>query len=170
MTFARSLAASLILLLLALVAWRDVTTRIIPDWMCAALAASGLLVRALQGLEALAVSAGMAALVLVAFLPIHARGMLGGGDVKLFAALTLGLSAAGAWRLMVATALAGGVLVLLHLAMRRLPPASHCTKQSSFLFRIYNIERWRVRRRGSLPYGVAIACGGGWTVLSGWGA
>jgi prepilin peptidase CpaA len=170
MTFARSLAASLILLLLALVAWRDVTTRIIPDWMCAALAASGLLVRALQGLEALAVSAGMAALVLVAFLPIHARGMLGGGDVKLFAALTLGLSAAGAWRLMVATALAGGVLVLLHLAMRRLPPALHCTKQSSFVSRIYNIERWRVRRCGSLPYGVAIACGGAWTVLSGWGA
>ena len=51
----------------------------------------------------MAVSAGVAVLVLIAFLPIHARGMIGGGDVKLLAALTLGLSAADAWRLMAAT-------------------------------------------------------------------
>jgi prepilin peptidase CpaA len=168
MSIAHELATSLILLLLAFLAWRDVAVRIIPDWICATLAASGLLVSGLHGLEALAVSAGLAVLVLVAFLPIHAGGMIGGGDVKLLAALTLGLSAAGAWQLMQATALAGGVLALLHLAMRRLPPPVSCTKRSLFCKKIYNIERWRVLRKGSLPYGLAIAFGGAWTILSGW--
>jgi Flp pilus assembly protein protease CpaA len=31
------------------------------------------------------------------------------------------------------------------------------------------VERWRVERRGSLPYGIAIACGGAWAMLSGYG-
>jgi prepilin peptidase CpaA len=31
--------------------------------------------------------------------------------------------------------------------------------------RIYGVERWRIRRRGPLPYGVAIAAGGVFTLL-----
>ena len=27
-------------------------------------------------------------------------------------------------------------------------------------------EVWRIRRRGSLPYGVAIACGGAWVLFT----
>jgi prepilin peptidase CpaA len=170
MNLARDLAMVLTLPLLACLAWRDLATRIIPNWICAVLAASGLIVRTLHGLEALAVSAGLAALVLLVFMPIHARGMLGGGDIKLLAALALGLPAGGTYRLMVTTTLAGGVLVLLHLALRRLPPPAHCPPGAAGARRVWTIERWRVRRKGSLPYGVAIACGGAWAILSGWGA
>ena len=69
-----------------------------------------------------------------------------------------------------ATALAGGVLVLLHLALRRLPAPTRCPPGAAGPRRVWTIERWRVRRRGALPYGVAIACGGTWAILSGWGA
>ena len=32
--------------------------------------------------------------------------------------------------------------------------------------RVYAIERWRHLRHAPLPYGVAIACGGIWTIFS----
>lgn len=170
MILVRDLALALTLPLLACLAWRDLATRIIPNWICVVLAAAGVIVRALHGLEALAISVGMAALLLLAFLPIHARGMLGGGDIKLLAALALGLPAWGTYQLMVATTLAGGVLVLVHLALRCLPAPAHCPPGAAGPRRVWTIERWRPRRNGSLPYGVAIACGGAWAILSGWGA
>jgi hypothetical protein len=31
---------------------------------------------------------------------------------------------------------------------------------------VLSAERWRIARHGSLPYGVAIACGGIWVIVS----
>ena len=83
----------------------------------------------------LAAGAGVFALLAVAF---HA-GMMGGGDVKLAAALALWFSPASTIKFLVLTSLAGGVLTLL----------------------IVGWHRARKREgRPEIPYGVAIAFGG----------
>ena len=91
--------------------------------------------------------------------------MLGGGDVKLMVAMALGLSFAGNVRFFAATALAGGVLALMHLALRYLPRPALVPTGSVAIRRVYAAERWRILRRAPLPYGIAIACGGIWSVL-----
>jgi hypothetical protein len=39
----------------------------------------------------------------------------------------------------------------------------------SHLRRLWIVERWRWRRKNCLPYGVAVAAGGFWALLSGAG-
>ncbi|MFX7686504.1 prepilin peptidase, partial [Acinetobacter baumannii] len=81
-------------LLLLAAAWHDIATRLIPDTVCLLVALAGLLLRAAEGLAPLAVSAGLALALFLLLLPAAMRGALGGGDVKLAAALVLGLSPA----------------------------------------------------------------------------
>lgn len=164
-----SLVAALVAIaLLGFAAWRDVATRTIPDGVSLSLAAIGFLARALEGLSALAGSI-LVALVLGAFLALlHARGWLGGGDVKLAAALALGLAPLDTWNMVVATALAGGVLALAYIALRWLLPrrgASIRRDNRSLASRLLSTEAWRIRRGGPLPYGVAIAAGGTMVLL-----
>ena len=83
----------------------------------------------------LAVGAGVFALLAGAFY----AGMLGGGDVKLAAALSLWFSPASTLKFLVLMSLAGGVLTLGVLAFHRLK---------------------RREGRPEVPYGVAIAFGG----------
>jgi prepilin peptidase CpaA len=97
---------------------------------------------------------------------VYARGWIGGGDVKLLVALAIGLPLAGVVQLLTVTALAGGVLALTHLMMRRLPFPSPAPAGASLLRRVWAVERWRNVRHAPLPYGVAIACGGIWTVFN----
>ena len=155
--------------LLAVAAWRDLATREIPDGICIAVAVVGLALRAGAGPGPMAWSLGLAALMFGALVALHALGGLGGGDVKLAAATVLGLPPVRVYHFVVITVLAGGALVLVHLALRLLPPAAACPAGASSLRRVWVVERWRVRRRGPLPYGVAIACGGAVAILSGIG-
>jgi prepilin peptidase CpaA len=83
----------------------------------------------------LAVGAGVFALFAGAFY----AGMMGGGDVKLAAALALWFQPASTIKFLVLTSLAGGVLTLGILAFHRLK---------------------RREGRPEIPYGVAIAFGG----------
>jgi len=83
----------------------------------------------------LALAAGIFALLALAF----AAGMMGGGDVKLAAALALWFAPAEALKFLVFMSLAGGVVTVLILAAHRL--------------------RGR-EGRPKIPYGVAIAIGG----------
>jgi Flp pilus assembly protein protease CpaA len=71
------------------------------------------------------------------------------------------------WFVMI-TALAGGVLALLHLVLRGvIRTAPHALPRGApLLRRAVTAEWWRIARRGSLPYGVAIACGGIWAILA----
>ena len=87
-------------------------------------------------------------------------GWMGGGDVKLLGALALGLSVTQLIQLVMITGLAGGLLALAHLMLRRLPRPRRSPSGSSFVRRVYAVERWRNIRHAPLPYGVAIACGG----------
>jgi len=169
------LAALLTIGLLAVAAVSDLATRTIPDQACIALALLGLGARLFAGVAALALSIGVAAALFAVLVLAHARGALGGGDVKLAAAMALGLAPAQTYRFVVATVLAGGVLSLLHLLLRRAPawPAARSMSRpsgfASLARRIVTVERWRIRRKGSLPYGIAIACGGAWVTLTGVG-
>ena len=146
---------------LAYAAWSDIALRIVPNGTSIAIAACGLLIRALIGLS----------LVLFAVLvAAHARGLLGGGDVKLITAIAMGLSAQSVLQFLTITALAGGGLALLHLLARRLPHPSVSKPGEPDWRRVFRIERWRIRRHAPLPYGVAIAIAGTWAVLSNLGS
>jgi prepilin peptidase CpaA len=158
-------AAFLEILLLLYVATIDVATRLISNEICLALVLLGIagqLASPMQVAESLIAAAILFLLLFV----IYARGWMGGGDVKLLVALAIGLSLTGVIQLLTVTALAGGVLALVHLMMRLLPYPGLAPAGSSLVRRIYVVERWRHLRHAPLPYGVAIACGGIWTILS----
>ncbi len=87
----------------------------------------------------MAVQVAAAATVLVLFACAFYAGMMGGGDVKLAAALALWFSPFATLKFLVLTSLAGGVLTLAVLVWHR----------------VRNREG-----RPEIPYGVAIAFGG----------
>ena len=154
--------------LLGLAAWRDVATRTIPDSVSVALAALGLAMRAIEGWQALAASLVVTVALLLLLLACHMRGVIGGGDVKLLIALALGLPPLGSYQLVVATAVAGGLLSILYLILPHLLPVAGHTRPmrcTAALQRIAAIEARRIRRRGPMPYGVAIAIGGALVLL-----
>jgi prepilin peptidase CpaA len=163
--------AALVVVLLTLAACADIATRTIPDAIAIALTLIGMAARLFIGPSAVLVSVAVALTLFLLLVLLHARGMIGGGDVKLAAALCFGLSLHGTQRFIVVTVIAGGVLALFHLAarwaLRNLPLHAPPPRGTNSLRRIFVVERWRIARHGPLPYGVAIACGGIWTVLSG---
>ncbi len=72
--------------------------------------------------------------------------MLGGGDVKLLAACGLWFNLSSGWKMLVAVAIAGGLIAILLISIR---PAIGKPTAS-----------WIVLRpRGGIPYGIAIALG-----------
>ncbi|QQO20305.1 prepilin peptidase [Bradyrhizobium diazoefficiens] len=151
--------------LLLYVATLDIATRLIRNEICVALALLGIvsqLASPMQLMESLIA----AAILFLLLLAVYMRGWMGGGDVKLLAALAVGLPLMGIMQLLTTTALAGGVLAMLHLMMRNLPHPRLAPAGSSFARRVYAVERWRHLRHAPLPYGVAIACGGIWTIFS----
>ena len=80
--------------------------------------------------------------------PMFAAGKLGGGDVKLLAAVGLWFDFAGALWMILAVVLAGGLLALLILLLRSFEWSEETRRRIVLL-----------RPRGGIPYGVAIAAG-----------
>jgi prepilin peptidase CpaA len=158
-------ASFLEILLLLYVATMDIATRLIRNEICLALALLGIAGQLASPMQ-VAQSLIAGAILLLLLLVIYTRGWIGGGDVKLLVALAIGLPLMGVIQLLTVTALAGGVLALVHLMMRLLPDPRLAPAGSSFVRRVYAIERWRHLRHAPLPYGVAIACGGIWSVFS----
>ena len=158
-------ASFLEILLLLYVAAVDIATRLIRNEVCLALALLGF---ASQFANPMHVTESLiaATILFLLLIVIYQRGWIGGGDVKLLIALAIGLPLLGVVQLLTITALAGGVLALAHLAMSALPYPKRAPAGSSLVRRVYAIERWRNLRHAPLPYGVAIACGGIWTVFS----
>jgi prepilin peptidase CpaA len=158
-----TVAALVAIALLGFAAWRDVATRTIPDRVSLGIAALGLTVRGLEGFSALTGSLLVAALLGGLLFMLHAARLVGGGDVKLLAALALLLPPFETWNMVVATALAGGALGLVYLVLRpvlRARAGSRRRDNKSLPGRVLVTEAWRIRRGGPLPYGVAIAAGG----------
>ena len=159
------IAAFLQIVLLLYVATIDVATRLIRKEICLALALLGIIGQ-LVGPMQLVESAIVAAILLLLLLVVYTQGWMGGGDVKLLVALAIGLPLTGVVQVLTVTALAGGVLAFVHLMMRQLPHPRLAPVGSSFARRVYAVERWRHLRHAPLPYGVAIAFGGIWSILS----
>src|SRR5437879_4016876 len=153
------------ILLLLYVATTDIATRLIRNESCLALAILGIAGQLASPMQ-LTQSLIVAAILFLLLFGIHQLGKIGGGDVKLLVALAIGLPPTGVVQLLTITALVGGVLALVHLMMRLLPYPRLAPAGSSLVRRVYAIERWRHLRHAPLPYGVAIACGGIWTVFS----
>ena len=80
--------------------------------------------------------------------PMFAAGKLGGGDVKLLAATGLWFDFGGALGMLIAVALAGGLLALLVLVLRAIGWSEEMRRRVVLL-----------RPGGGIPYGVAIAAG-----------
>ena len=152
-------------MLLLYVATMDVATRLIRNEICLALALFGIAGQVANPPQ-MAQSVIVAAILLLLLLVVYTRGWMGGGDVKLLVALAIGLPLAGVIQLLAVTALAGGVLAVLHMVMRLLPSPRLAPAGASLVRRVYAVERWRHLRHAGLPYGVAIAFGGIWTILS----
>ncbi|MGX1415663.1 MULTISPECIES: A24 family peptidase [Bradyrhizobium] len=151
--------------LLLYVATIDIATRLIRNEICLALAFLGIVGQLASPMQ-IGQSLIVAAILFLVLFVIYLRGAIGGGDVKLLVALAIGLPLTGVIELLTATALAGGVLAAVHLMMRRLPQPKLAPAGSSLVRRVYAVERWRHLRHAPLPYGVAIACGGIWAILS----
>ncbi len=167
--FTCALAASALLLLAA---WCDVATRTIPDSISCALAALGLSARAFDGFGAAGLSVLVAAALFAALLPLHARGAFGGADLKLVTALAIGFAPSTTLDFLFSTVMAGGALGLVYLLLRLLPRPSPLVPQPSAwpVRRVLTLERHRFNRRGPLPYAVAIAVGGIFTLMKPFGA
>lgn len=138
-------------------ALHDVAVRTVPNAWIAILALCALAVATIQHrLPGAAIAASM--LLLAALVP-WLRGWLGGGDAKLLAASGLLLAPGAVLPMLLITALAGGFLCLPYMPGKRLftPPAP--VRPARLLARFARCERWRLRRRGPLPYAVAIATG-----------
>jgi prepilin peptidase CpaA len=154
-----------------IVAAYDVCYRKIPDVFPALITFIGLGMLVINGdwLE------GFTTLVLavVTFLVLALlcmAGKLGGGDVKLLAASVLLVGASSFFDFLLLTALAGGVLSLVYITafvtLKLLPtPSATATPVSlgkvskSRLSLLWRIERRRILRCSSIPYGVAISGG-----------
>lgn len=87
------------------------------------------------------------AIVLAIGAILFARKVLGGGDVKLFAAVALWVDLATALRLIPAILIAGGLEALLILSLRTVAPESVAKRVRT------------LQRRAGIPYGIAIAAG-----------
>jgi prepilin peptidase CpaA len=113
-------ASFLEIVLLLYVATIDIATRLIRNEICLALALLGIASQFASPMQ-VAESLITATILLMLLLVIYQRGSIGGGDVKLLVALAIGLPMMGVIQLLTITALAGGILALVHLMMRLLP-------------------------------------------------
>jgi prepilin peptidase CpaA len=163
-----ALNAALLLTLLALAAWFDLRRRCIPNALPSAVAVLWL-VAAAQGPAAPAI-AGVAtgAALLAAGIVVWRLGWLGGGDVKLVAALGLWAGPAHVDALLCGTALSGGGLALAAhgcIRLRESPMLVYARAATGRLLPatagMSGLIAWREQ---GLPYGLAVAGGGGWLV------
>jgi prepilin peptidase CpaA len=124
----------------------DIRSRIISNRLNAAIALTAPLYWWSMGLSPwpdMAIQVALALGVLALFAALFALNMMGGGDVKMLAALGLWLPAGALLSLLVVMALLGGVVTIVTVAHHRLTR------------RIGQVE---------IPYGVAISLAGLWVI------
>jgi len=153
--------ASALLLLAA--AATDLAWRIIPNRIPVLVACLGLVSQFLIGDPIWSLIGATTAFAICAVL--WRLNVIGGGDVKLLAAVALCVPPANLLGLYMAIALTGTGLGLIYLVlrpvMRRLAPRllARLPRPATLGRRIMRVEFWRIGRGRSLPYGIAIAAG-----------
>jgi prepilin peptidase CpaA len=126
--------------------WWDLKTRTIPNWLNLAIALGAVAFWIAVGLPVwpeVALRLAVAFVTFWVFAAAFAMGAMGGGDVKLIAALALWLPWQAVLALLFLMSIAGGVLTLAYLIRHKL------AKREEKL---------------EIPYGVAIAFGGLWLI------
>lgn len=130
----------------------------IPNWLCGAIAGLFPLMVLAAGLgwtgAGLHLAAGLVALV--AGFALFAPGWIGGGDAKLIAVAALWMGWHDLLAFILCTALAGGVLVVLLIAARRMAPAVRLPAGW--------VARTAFAEGAPVPYGIAIAAGALWAL------
>lgn len=130
-------------------AWTDIKTRTISNEVNVAIALLAIAFWWVVGETIwpdLVIRIGVALLIFVVFALLFMVRMIGGGDVKMIAALALWLPFQALVSMLTVMALAGGLI-------------------SAFLL---IRQRWRPNAdRPEVPYGVAIALGGLWVIANG---
>jgi prepilin peptidase CpaA len=133
-------------LLLAYAAFGDVRARIIPNWLVIAIAAFAPVLWWVSGMSLwpdIAIQIGVAIGFLVLFSIFFALNAMGGGDVKLIAALALWFPVIAFLQLLMVMSIVGGIITL------------------------GMWVREKVRKSGKnieVPYGVAISVAGIWAI------
>ncbi len=137
----------------------DVRRRLIPDWTVMAIATAGL-VQAVAAGGALAAGAALAAglVCLLVGAAAAALGLWGWGDAKLIGAAGIAAGWSGLLPLFTGTAIAGGVLAALLLALRQ-PVRGGWLALPAGAPRWLRAEQTRLRRAPTIPYAIAIAAG-----------
>jgi len=147
--------AGLLLLLLIMAAVQDGWRLRISDWISGLIAIGAFAALVLDGpVSGLWQNFVLFVAVLAVGTFMFGRGWMGGGDIKLLAASSLWFNLADGWKALVAIAIAGGIETLLIMIIRRMP-WSEASRAKVLL----------LRRRGPIPYGIAIALG---VALMGW--
>ncbi|TLU72709.1 A24 family peptidase [Lichenicoccus roseus] len=144
-------------LLLAYAALHDVVGRTIPNGVPASLAALGCLRAALA--HTIAPSLWIATMIFLAATLAWRKGLLGGGDVKLLAAISLVVTPHEVPVLLISISMVGGMLAILYVFAGKVLPQPQPVRPRHLVRRAIRAELWRVHRRGPLPYAVAIALG-----------
>ncbi|MEA2712741.1 MAG: prepilin peptidase CpaA [Gemmatimonadales bacterium] len=145
-------------------AWWDFTTHRIPNWLTVSGLAVALLLRALVGFSSLALGLEGLGLALAVSLALYALRAIGGGDVKLLAAVGAFFGFPRAISALALMAVLGGAFALVSMVRRGLLPL--------LIFNTVDlVKSWRtLGRTGELrtldspgaltiPYGVPIAVG-----------
>jgi prepilin peptidase CpaA len=137
--------------LMAFAATSDLLTMTISNRISLALVASFLALALICGLRAEAVlwHGGAGLLVLTAGLVLFARGLVGGGDVKLAAASALWLGFGRLADYALLGALLGGALTFALLGFRTLPLPGFLARQD-WITRLHDLD-------AGIPYGIALA-------------
>lgn len=143
--FADALIAILAAMLIV-AATGDLRTRTIPNWLNGVIALGAIPFWFVSGLSVwpdMAIQIGVAFAVFALFALAFHMGAMGGGDVKMVAALALWLPLGAVIKLLVIMSIAGGVLTVAMLVRHRLAKSG---------------------KELEIPYGVAIAFGGFWLI------
>lgn len=128
---------ALVALLVLSVGW-DLKARRIPNWLTLAALVVALLLRIPLGFGVVLSGAGAATLAFLIVLPVFALGGLGGGDVKLLAAVGAFLGLDRVWVGLLATFVAGGLMAVLGILARR--------KSGESVMNLYVILRGLIRK------------------------
>ena len=139
----------LLAVLLLMAAWTDIKTRTISNELNATIALLAVIFWFIAG-EALwpdvAIRIAVALGVFMVFALLFVLKLMGGGDVKMIAALALWLPFRALIAMLTVMALAGGAIALFLLIRQKFRPNAD---------------------RPEIPYGVAIAIGGLWVIANG---
>lgn len=141
-----NLLVAILAAMLIVAAVGDLRSRIIPNWLNAAIALLAIPFWWLAGLSLwpeVALQIAAAAVLFGLFALAFHFGMMGGGDVKLVAAVALWLPFAAVVKLLVIMSIAGGVLSAAMMLRQRFGKHEEAPE---------------------VPYGVAIAFGGFWLI------